>query len=1665
MQSSSVVPSLIQFFKNNDAVTPRIPSTVVRETPVLTPPPLLSPSFMHPPPKYSPQTHEMFDDKEFRRELWERKKRNNKRSNVKEKKIREYKIRKNNKPHVILDSESNSGDDYTLPLYDPDDNIENSETDSSSTFDDFVNEASVITGKLGYTKVWDSHALSVITFCYQMWRSQCIADYCFALIAFAKSRSFSSSLITEICSLVKNEKSTFNTPLQPEGLSEIKDTWKLLINNPIFSRISFLITAAMALPFCQLEKLDFSIAGLRLISFEACKVQHKSVDIIDAILDTFTWISETGWKVLKTGSLTPIIYSDQRIETFNRLYMEIDSQQVSALSGNHPNLPKFRVDLDECIQMVANFQKAKPSEIISEYVQARYTKLVRIKERLILKDRNTNLRFQPIGFSLCGSTGVGKSTLGRLTMNTSLNAMNFSTDRRHQITLDPNDKYQSTMTTDIEGMFIDDLANLKSNFNNDSMPPSSIIIKFFNNISAQAIKAEIHEKGSVFIDFKCGVITTNKKDLDAAVYSNCPESILRRLYHVGVRVKTRYQGVNGQLDVMHPDLVNAPITHDVWELDIEEVQVRLNPVNGKTIYKFVPVTVDLGSGPRICQNLSLFEYLTAVKVLSATHKIRQESLLRANKNFDNISFCQHGLPFGVCNCGVLQPNSEFIGLWFDMFVSSFIHSFSRMFYLPWWTRLVAWWFGYSNIYNMTSGSLVSIGLDIFHDNIFPYIISIVPDFLWNNRMINWYFKYLTWSFYWIDAKKWFWRYVYMIVIFSIMHLYGIDMTYYIICCIWLLCYTLLLHYRRLCVARQLLLARRDTFTAYGRNLRDNIVPKFIAATCLIIGSIRLIHFLYKKKYISIEPQTSLTPDEIDKQPGWLGNLFTATRQKVVDNPLTKTMAEDHVVGLVKGNLFIAEYLNDSSTASRSCIFFPRKNVCIIPYHSFFPGADLKAPPYLNLKITVLRHNSVGGKFHFSACLNKCIIWQDLAFCFVPNCPDLKDVCKLFPLDKPVGMGWNSIIRRFPDLTFQSEDVYTTHRHTGHMHINFYGSEYISSITNKGACMSCVVSKVNPHSIIGFHMGGDGEKGCSLFLPQDILYDCMKRLESFRGNILSTTGGFIPESQMNVPVLSGEVHRLSHVKKFTQDEFLEPIGSTRLRRKATSSVYVSPISDKLTEYTGIPNTFGPPKMNPNWVHYNRVLDQVSHPSDSFPVALLDRAYSDYIDPILCVAKQYSIKHPISPLSFQESIMGIPGLRFVDPLPMDTSIGFPKFGPKRKHFTDVFDDTNKLISREPSDDILLEYNRILHCYSKNERAYPIFTACLKDEVKDLSSEKVRVFTAAPVAFGLIIRKYCLPIVRFFQLHPIESEMAVGLNAFGKQWQDLDQHVNRFSEDGTGCFGMDYKAYDTRMNSQVSRYAMTAFYELAVCFGYSEQDLHIMKCLINDVCHPLVDFDGTLVQLYNMNTSGNNITVQINCIGNSLYMRMAFFNNNPDCVNFRDYVSLITYGDDNKCSIHQSVRDSFNYEVVEDFLNIYGIQITPPDKVSLGKPFYSQEELDFLKRQSNFIPEIHRSLGRLEELSIFKSLHCNRHSKTASDLDVTSSCIESALHEWFAYGREHYNIRLQQMKLVCEAINLPLPILTVTFDDRVAKWKEKYEKLTREEDLEMKDPLLLDPGGEIS
>ena len=73
-------------------------------------------------------------------------------------------------------------------------------------------------------------------------------------------------------------------------------------------------------------------------------------------------------------------------------------------------------------------------------------------------------------------------------------------------------------------------------------------------------------------------------------------------------------------------------------------------------------------------------------------------------------------------------------------------------------------------------------------------------------------------------------------------------------------------------------------------------------------------------------------------------------------------------------------------------------------------------------------------------------------------------------------------------------------------------------------------------------------------------------------------------------------------------------------------------------------------------------------------MLEAARSDYVHGFLPHFKNRALADYIRPLTLEEAINGIDGVRFIDPLNMSTSMGFPLSGTKRDFLVEKFPEPN-------------------------------------------------------------------------------------------------------------------------------------------------------------------------------------------------------------------------------------------------------------------------------------------------------------------------------------------------------------------------------------------------------
>lgn len=1509
---------------------------------------------------------------------------------------------------------------------------------------------------------WIGHLENLVILGYQMYTADSFMDVFMAVAAYAKMYCKQKSIVMELFRIIDEVTVTCETDeVEPHGWEdwsgrEILMKWDLFKTNTIFKKVSYLISAAMSLTVCTTKKVEWSPFGLQLISLEAAKEQLKAVDVIDALVKTFVWMCEVGWRCFETRSIAPILYSDVRVQEYNEECDYVLAKADAALAGNVEDLGAYETKLNSVYKKTCTMKAAKNDGPTSLWLQKRYSELVAIMEKLAAKRKNTDIRFNPFGISLHGGTGVGKTTLGKLTMTQSLATMGFCDDSgvvddSRIITMDMFDKYQSTWTTDILGVFMDDIGNAKAEFQKDN-PHTSVIIKFFNNVAAQAIKAELNAKGVVFIDFKVGVVTSNVKDLDARCYSNCPESILRRFYHIEVKVKEKYRKKNTtMLNKAHPEIKGSEsLIQDVWDLTIEEVETfEVGP--NKTDYHFSLLEIDLDDGRTInCQNIGLKDYLDVIIQLSKNHKAEQDSLIAKSKASAKTKFCKSCKRFPeYCECKTeVVPHSvdmisEVVVEAGKTAVTNYINSWAQP------VNLINSLVGFSPIKKMTTSVLAKEIQRELNAKGTPLFVAITPDWLYKTTTFqNTVYAWQSAAAYY-DVRKplrWF-----GLIGLSLVGAGAIKRNKALaatgVGSLW--CTTVLgffMHQVRVRQIQDAYLQKRDALPNYAKTIRDGKFPKGVLFAATLALGVKIIS-MWNNNRLETDPN-GLTPDEIEASPGWFGYMMTQIGWKAESSVTGAT--PDHVLKTGKKNQGWAHITRSDGSETGCNIVYPKKGICWYPKHVFYPRSDMTKDPVDYIDVKVYRDKDKSTSiFKFRAELGGNTVYLDhldMVATFVERCPDLRNsIIKFLPITHPTGTSVSTIMSRNKEAELSHENVTVTHGQFGHKYMKMYGGNYTTSKAGNGACMSMLVAEGKNPVIVGFHIGGSKAKryGVMMTVTQKDALDLENKLLELPGVRGMAECSELPDTQYGRRILeSDEVHPNSKfIKELTPEAAVDVLGSAKLRAEVKSRVVPSVLEKDARELFSITNHWGAPRLKANWKAFNATLQHVIDPSDMFTPSALQRARRDYVASIIKFAEELNKKEGgIKPLNDHEMLCGIAGKSMMTGVVMNTSIGEPLMGPKSRHVEEVREG-EKLITRTVSPQVKAEMNRLYQCWKEGRRAYPIFSATLKDEPTPVDKEKVRVFQAAPFALGLYIRKYFLPIVRILSLCPELSECAVGVNAFGLQWEKLMEHAEKFASDNR-VVAWDFSKFDVRMNAQMTYAAFMCMIDIAEVLEYSSEDLQIMKYMIADIIHPLMNWNGTMLMAYNMNTSGNNVTVNVNSIVNSLYVRLGFFHCCPEVADFRKAVAALTYGDDFKGSVAPQYRDRFNFITFKKFLADYGIKITEPNKSDQEHEDLHTNDADFLKRQSNFIPEIGHAIGKLDKDSMYKPLCANLKSSTESPKSVAMSCVDTYMHELFAHGREEYEHDQPLMKELCVRVfDTVLPSVNFTFDERVAMWKEKY------------------------
>lgn len=773
------------------------------------------------------------------------------------------------------------------------------------------------------------------------------------------------------------------------------------------------------------------------------------------------------------------------------------------------------------------------------------------------------------------------------------------------------------------------------------------------------------------------------------------------------------------------------------------------------------------------------------------------------------------------------------------------------------------------------------------------------------------------------------------------------------------------------------------------------------------------------KFYPQSQETQPTPKEEKKDP-WKQDNYVLTPVDMGRRSINyRTWDKDQMSKHLYNNLFIVNVHTRGCKRTRAIALCDR-------YYAINTHA---LQGYKTCKIDILREDSVGVSDSIYGLEIEAHqmeqISPDVTIIFIPQLPNRKDIRELFGSRNYCGTSHGYYLHRSTD---GDNIVLDVKRIKGY---NFRHSEIFDGKslrayegkcdepTDVGFCGSPLIAATALGPIIlGIHVAGDMAK--SVISVPIYLEDINKY---FKNKEVIDVNEVILNCDSNKYVLQG-LHQKSCFR-YLETGTVSVFGSlSGPRSSPTSSVSKTIICDYLKEKEGFVETHDKPLMR-GYVPIHHAVNPMVDGVFLLPHSLVKDSVNDYFNTVESSLNpnEYEI---LQKLDMNIVINGSDGIRGIDKINMNTSSGFPWKSCKKNLFN--FVDEKWVMNEELS----VVVKKALITYKIGKRNNFVFTGSLKDEPREFSKiieGKTRVFTGQNVAHLLIGRQYYLSFIRLMQRNNLVFENAVGCNAHSDDWDKIAHYLQDFAGN---MFDGDYKNYDKSMMAMV----IMEIFDGIITFhkqhsNMDSEDFRVMRGVAYDIAYAYVDFFGDLVSFLRNNPSGHLLTVIINSICGSVYLRIGYNKATGRPISqYRYDVRAVTYGDDVIVSVNDDVKELFNFETYQKAMSNYNITFTPASKTGDSYKFKTLEEMDFLKRSFVFDTVLNRYKSPLNDKSVRKSLMVCLRSKTITQEEQIVATMSSAHREAWQHGDIYFNEFDALVKRVVKWHNLEDYVTKSTF-----------------------------------
>lgn len=1370
------------------------------------------------------------------------------------------------------------------------------------------------------------------------------------------------------------------------------------------------------------------------------------VDFPAAVLRSLEFAVEVSIDFFRGASLKRYVYGRGVLTTCCELLSKRTVFRGGLLDRSHnTNATAYLADIRKCLTDMTEYIRRGAGASKSVAIVQR-AKLVELEAEVCSAISLSGFRKRPFTILLAGKSAVGKTSCLASLIPALGDRFGYATEPENVATVTEMDKFDPHKGT-TRTVIMDDINNAK---NPDKLPetPCAKLIRYNNVTPSMAIKADVDEKNVIPIDMDTLIITTNVTHLNAARDSAEPQSILNRI-NVAVDVRPKEYCRCPKTGKLLRNLIKRGPKNQVLDCPQEAATITYTVKNGKVCWDK-------------SNYLDFDDYQATVLIPAmAKHREIQEDEYKRFKSTQHVKICKecnYRTTQCVCECES-DSDSQFSNQ--GMLTSQIRKLFDTV-------------RGTEELDRQGAGMAV-VRLLTFTSS-WVYEADVIEKYC-NTKIsmqfTEWFWKYLDYYEFSIlfAVSLLFFECIYFSALFAFIQL--VFMLYIL--------YSVLYQTHR--IARKIV---ADTMTEsvpnFGAGLLDSLLmlPALAAGFYVVRAMIKNMRVIYPQG--NIAPTTIKDIDKRNNEPNeWIqpDHIYT----EVLAHHKVCTSTASSVEATIRSITYLLRVpaKEEGKTVRCHCMRV-YGGFLLIPRHSFME-MDIEAEGEVSSYVGSLPKRVNPIRFNTDSIR---LIGKDQVAISVSGIPDSGDFRYLFAERATPGLVDARIIMPHRDVSPSLNAKYTRAITTECATITGFSGHITSpdQYTAKGDCGCVWMSLGKVNAIIGIHNAGKND----IAVCENVDRGALNSLSEPRilEKMVMESHGYTMRVDPHPPIISIDTkvydediytgpdidpHACVNFGQMSEDNrspIVEVYGTcNNTRAKTYSTIEDTPLSCELA-VEGLPQKWGKPKMKPNY-NFAETFQTAQHHMKPFPHEALMWAIQDYVDPM--VKKIHELAYYCNPLNMYEAFNGRKDdKQHINPMNMKTSPGLGLAGKKIDHAdVSMEEDGRKIYTPKPH--IVEEVNRIEEVLASGARACPISNGALKDEPTKIGKTKVRVFFVMPMAFLIIGRILLCPILAFIASNPLLSESWFGVRTTTDEWSQAYEYMTDFTTD-TFVNG-DYSAYDQRINQQLLWAVGCVFSALASAMGFSDYYITMLHAWFADIARPIYAFHGTLLSFVGYQPSGNNGTVAVNGVCNSLIHRLFFYifwcakHGKPPPVGcFRDYVRLGVVGDDSLGAVHKSIADWFNMVNLASFLKSYGMKYTMPDKTDEIIPFYNISQVSLCKRTFRVVSgPMYAGIDRvvlapIEIDSIMKSLH-NFHAPQSNPWLVLRGNISQGLRELARNDRDTFYEYRNKIARAVERANvegIPVPMLEYSYEEWQDDIYTRYQGIVKsatntEEELDVR------------